>query len=171
MRTPSSVRERRFRVEFAASRPHDGSMKVFRLACEHGHDFEGWFASPEAFDRQSASGDLACPLCDSRTVVRRPSAPYVNTGASQNREVSATTPAVQAPGLGTAVAALKAFIASHTEDVGRRFPEVARRMHYGEEDARGIRGRVTPQEAEELRDEGVEAVALPPGLIPNDEAH
>jgi hypothetical protein len=147
-------------------------MKVYRLGCEHGHDFEGWFASPEAFDRQSAAGDVSCPLCDSRTVVRRPSAPYVNTGARQAPEVpvAATAPA-QAAKLSAAIAALKAYVMAHTEDVGRQFPEVARRMHYGEEDARGIRGRVTPQEAGELQEEGIAAVALPTGIIPNGETH
>jgi hypothetical protein len=147
-------------------------MKVYRLACELGHDFEGWFASAEAFERQSAAGDVACPLCDNRTVVRRPSAPYVNTGAQQAVEVPVVaTPPAQAPNLAAAIAALKAYVTAHTEDVGRQFPEVARRMHYGEEDPRGIRGRVTPQEASELLDEGIEAVALPPGIIPSGEAH
>ena len=147
-------------------------MKVYRLACELGHDFEGWFASAEAFERQSAAGDVACPLCDSRTVVRRPSAPYVNTGAQQAVEVPVVaTPPAQAPNLAAAIAALKAYVTAHTEDVGRQFPEVARRMHYGEEDPRGIRGRVTPQEANELLEEGIEAVALPPGIIPSGEAH
>ena len=147
-------------------------MKVYRLGCEHGHDFEGWFASAEAFDRQSAAGDVACPLCESRSVVRRPSAPYVNTGARQAPEVPvAAAPSAQAPNLAVAIAALKAYVTAHTEDVGRQFPEVARRMHYGEESHRGIRGRVTTREADELREEGVEAVALPAGIVLGDEVH
>ncbi len=69
------------------------------------------------------------------------------------------------------LAKLKAYVVANTEDVGRQFPEVARRIHYGEESARGIRGRVTTQEAVDLQEEGIEAVALPPGLAPDEPVH
>jgi hypothetical protein len=69
------------------------------------------------------------------------------------------------------VAAAKAYLIANTDDVGRRFPEVARRIHYGEEAHRGIRGQATIEEARELADEGVPAVALPPGLALGDEYH
>ena len=147
-------------------------MKVFRLSCSRGHDFEGWFGSSEDFDRQQAGGEISCPLCESNKVKRLPSAPYVNTGA---RDIStmpvAAKAGVAAPGLGKAIAALKAYVMANTEDVGRTFPEIARRMHYGEESRRGIRGRVTTDEAVELRDEGIEAVALPPGIALDDKVH
>ena len=147
-------------------------MKVFRLGCARGHDFEGWFASAEDFDRQQAGGEINCPLCDDRSVSRLPSAPYVNTGARD----SGTLPVAAAPeavetGLGTALRALKAYVVANTEDVGRKFPEVARRMHYGEESPRGIRGNVTAAEAGDLLEEGIEAVPLPPGLALDDKVH
>ena len=69
------------------------------------------------------------------------------------------------------VAALRKFILTHTDDVGRKFAEIARRIHYQEEDARNIRGVVTPDEAEELRDEGVETLSISPEVIPGDEVH
>ena len=140
-------------------------MKVFRLACSRGHDFEGWFSSSEDFDRQQAGGEMVCPLCEDREVSRLPSAPYVNTGARGPDSVPAVAVAgKQAPQLAAALSALKAYVVSNTENVGRRFPEVARRIHYGEEVQRGIRGRVTAQEAGELHEEGIEAVQLPPGI-------
>lgn len=147
-------------------------MKVFRLSCSNGHDFEGWFASSDAFDLQQAGGDIACPLCDSREVERLPSAPYVNTGARG----SETVPVVAggktvAKDLSAALAAIKAHVLANTDDVGTKFPEVARSMHYGEESQRGIRGRVTPQEANELREEGIEAVVLPPSLGLDEKVH
>jgi hypothetical protein len=147
-------------------------MKVFRLCCSRGHDFEGWFASSGEFDRQHANGEVRCPMCDDRTVVRLPSAPYVNTGArgSQTMPVVAQGEA-RAPELASAIAKLKSYVVANTEDVGRMFPEVARRIHYGEEAARGIRGRVTAEEAGELREEGIEAVPLPPGLALDEELH
>jgi len=146
-------------------------MKVFRLACAQGHDFEGWFASAEEFDRQQAAGQVQCPACEDRQVARLPSAPYVNTGAGGSGTVALAKAGSASPELSTALAALKAYVETHTENVGRRFPEIARRIHYGEEEKRGIRGRVTPQEATELADEGVDAVALPPGLLPDEGAH
>jgi hypothetical protein len=147
-------------------------MKVFRLACAHGHGFEGWFSSAEDFDRQQAGGEIRCPLCDDRGIARLPSAPYVNTGARGSGTLPVAAEAgAPAGNLAQALAALKAYVAANTEDVGRRFPEVARRMHYGEESPRGIRGRVTAEEAVELRDEGVEAVPLPAGLGLDENVH
>jgi hypothetical protein len=147
-------------------------MKVFRLSCSRGHDFEGWFASSGDFDRQSAAGAISCPICEDRHVKRLPSAPYVNTGPRERGTLPAVAPGRPAStDLTAAITAFKAYVKANTEDVGRRFPEVARRMHYGEEPSRGIRGRVTPQEAGELQEEGIEAVALPDGLAPEDGLH
>jgi hypothetical protein len=146
-------------------------MKVFRLGCPSGHDFEGWFASAEAFESQNHEGRVSCPVCDSRGISRLPSAPYVNTGAApQTMPVAAPGPSSTAE-LASALAKLKAYVLAHTDDVGRQFPEVARRIHYGEESPRGIRGRVTAQEAVALREEGVDAVPLPAHLLPDDSVH
>jgi hypothetical protein len=147
-------------------------MRVFRLCCARGHDFEGWFSSQEDFARQQAQGEIHCPLCDERIVARLPSAPYVNTGARGTQTLPvASRSGTGAPELAAAFAALKAHVVANTEDVGRRFPEVARRMHYGEEKEHGIRGRVTVEEAVELHEEGIEAVAMPPGLVLDEKVH
>jgi len=147
-------------------------MRVFNLNCARGHDFEGWFASTEEFDRQQAQGVISCPLCESTSVARLPSAPYVNTGARGPETTPVATQRQSATNeLATVLARLKAYVVANTEDVGRQFPEVARRIHYGEESARGIRGRVTTQEAVDLQEEGIEAVALPPGLAPDEPVH
>lgn len=146
-------------------------MKVFRLACARGHDFEGWFASADEIDRQREAGQVRCPLCDDRDVSRLPSAPYVNTGARAEAAMPVAAGGAAGGELAKALATLKAYVLANTEDVGRRFPEVARRMHYGEESQRGIRGRVAPEEAKELRDEGIEAVPLPPGLGLDENVH
>ena len=147
-------------------------MRVFRLTCARGHDFEGWFASSDAFDRQQADGEVACPVCAENRITKLPSAPYVNTGARGGESVPVAAPAgPKGPELAAALAALKAHVLASTENVGRKFPEVARRMHYGEEAERGIRGRVTPQEAVELADEGIEAVSLPAVLALDERVH
>jgi len=130
-------------------------MIVYALACNAGHAFEGWYASPEAFDKLSTAGHLECPSCGTKRVHKRPSAPYVHT------QGTAAPAAPQAAGdRDKAIGELRAFLLANTEDVGRKFAEIARRIHYGEETHRGIRGRVTPEEAAELQEEGVNAVSI-----------
>lgn len=139
-------------------------MKVFDLQCTQLHDFEGWFASEEDFQGQLARGLLACPLCNDPGVVKRLSAPRLNLGAPEPREESSAsrdTVNLQAAWLRAARELL-----TRTEDVGERFPEVARQMHYGETAVRDIRGKATAEQAEALIDEGIPVlpVLLPDGL-------
>jgi hypothetical protein len=142
-------------------------MIVYQLACRQGHFFEGWFASAEACDRQAAAGQLQCPTCASAEVRKLPSAPHVHTSGSASSVPPAADGAVRTESLQL----LRKFILANTENVGRRFAEIARRIHYKEEDARGIRGQVTPEEARDLHDEGVETLSVSPELIPSEEVH
>jgi hypothetical protein len=136
-------------------------MKVFNLQCERGHAFEGWFASEDAYVEQGARGLVECPLCASREVLRLPSAPRLNL-SSAAREAAAGAPATPEQ---RSVEALWLRAVRHvmaqTEDVGERFADEARRIHYGEAAERGIRGRASHDEAEALRDEGIDVHALP----------
>lgn len=138
-------------------------MIVYQLECGEGHYFEGWFASADACEEQAAAGQLECPSCASRQIRKLPSAPHVHTGEAQ--------PALQrnenAAARREALDQLRSLILANTEDVGRKFAEIARRIHYKEEEARNIRGHATSEEAEELREEGVETVTLPPGFLPD----
>lgn len=143
-------------------------MIVYRLACGQGHFFEGWFASSEACDHQAAAGQLLCPACSSAEVRKVPAAPYVK-GSAQPEPASG--PAERSRLHAQAVKALRTYILANTDDVGREFAEVARRMHYEEEAARNIRGQVTPEEATELQEEGVPAFAISPEVIPSGEIH
>jgi hypothetical protein len=147
-------------------------MIVYQLACGQGHYFEGWFASADACERQVEDGLLQCPTCASPDITRLPSAPHVHTshGAAEAegpKTMSVTNDAARQDVL----LALRKFILENTENVGRRFPEVARRIHYKEEGARGIRGQVTPEEAAELREEGVTTYAISPEVVPSEEVH
>jgi hypothetical protein len=143
-------------------------MIVYQLGCAQGHFFEGWFASAEACDQQAAGGQLQCPTCSSAQVRKLPSAPHVHTAGADPAQAQ---PGAAARVKRDALLALRKFILANTENVGREFAEVARRIHYEEEEARGIRGQVTPDEAEELREEGVPAYAVPAEVIPNEEVH
>lgn len=135
-------------------------MKVLNLRCSNGHGFEGWFASEEEFMSQNGRGLIECPLCSDRIVTRMPSAPRLNLSAQRPPE-DARPVAEAAPDLQTQwVDAVRRMI-EHTDDVGQRFPEEARRIHYGEIEARAIRGQATPEERRALLDEGIEVMSLP----------
>ncbi len=143
-------------------------MIVFNLICPDQHGFEGWFASSEGFERQLESGLVSCPICGDANIRKALSAPRLNLGAvAEAAPATASADASQAY-LGTQpmlMQQFKRFILSHTENVGAEFAETARRMHYGEESHRNIRGKVSADEAAELRDEGIHAVNLPPEMV------
>ena len=135
-------------------------MKVLNLRCAGGHGFEGWFASEDDYAAQSKATGIACPLCGSSEISRLPSAPRLNVGRHAATEAE---PASQGMQMTLQSQWLKVVrqVMSATEDVGDRFAEEARRIHYGEVEERGIRGRASSEDAEALREEGIAVVALP----------
>jgi hypothetical protein len=150
---------------------------VFELLCSKRHRFEGWFASAEAFDRQSALGQVACPVCASADVRRVPSAKVTRPRAKQppanavpgtkappqpgGQAASVAAPADSAAAKSMALAAFIDHVLANSEDVGARFAEEARKIHYGEVAKRSIRGQASREETEELLDEGIPVVPLP----------
>ena len=149
-------------------------MKVLNLQCSHQHAFEGWFASEDDFQGQLSRGLVTCPFCADPDIQKMPSAPRLNFGAttsapSTSREVSLPVAAsdsqeVLAPG-GSANQAefLRALrhVLANTEDVGGRFADEARAMHYGDAEQRSIRGQASRAEAIDLIEEGIEVMPLP----------
>jgi len=135
-------------------------MKVLNLQCAHGHGFEGWFASNEAFEAQLADGLVACPVCSDTRVTKLLSAPRLNLGNAKPPEPSPSRPS---PGTALEARWLRAVreVMAQTEDVGDRFADEARRIHYGEAAERGIRGEATREQAEALVDEGIAVMPLP----------
>jgi len=133
-------------------------MKVFDLCCDANHLFEGWFASQEQFDAQLLGNQIGCPMCGSASIRRRPSASRLNLGAAAT---PVAFPALQpaAPQQAALVRAALRVLAD-TEDVGERFAEEARRIHYKEAPERPIRGVATVEQARALEEEGVQVVAL-----------
>ncbi|MBC7481489.1 MAG: DUF1178 family protein [Rhizobacter sp.] len=142
-------------------------MKVLNLCCSREHRFEGWFASEEDFQEQAARAAVACPLCGDTVTTRLPSAPHFNVGRSVAPAQTSSDTGGQASGVPVDVTLqsqwLRAVrhVLSSTEDVGERFPEEARRIHYGEIQGRAIRGRASSEDAAALREEGIEVMALP----------
>ena len=143
-------------------------MKVLNLRCAHDHRFEAWFASEADFQSQMDGGLVECPLCGDKGVARLPSAPRLNVSGA--REVRVAAPAAESgtgPATPEAVTMqamwLKAVqhVMANTDDVGERFAEEARRIHYGETEERAIRGQATREDAQALREEGIEVMSLP----------
>ena len=138
-------------------------MKVFNLCCDFEHAFEGWFASREDFDGQFSAGLVECPVCGSRAVQKMPAAPRLNISGAQEPAAPAKAP-VAMPNEAAMRAMLMQMarhIVANTEDVGERFPEEARRIHYEEAPKRSIRGVASQDEAAALEDEGIEVMPLP----------
>jgi hypothetical protein len=146
-------------------------MKVFNLACDNEHRFEGWFGSAEDYDSQLERGLLECPVCASRAIRKLPAAPRLNlSGATEKPPAPGGAPAgaVTQPGAQPDPRAVQALflkmaraIVANTEDVGERFAEEARKIHYREAPERGIRGTASTEQAQELADEGIEVFTLP----------
>lgn len=144
-------------------------MIVYELACAQGHRFEGWFASSEAFAEQRERALVTCPMCGDAHVERLPSARVrvSKSGASAPVKPASAQPAVDVgTGLPPEVVGKLREIVKQTENVGRRFPEEARKIHYEEAPARPIRGQASPEEAKALDEEGIEFASLPPFLLP-----
>ncbi|HEX4878329.1 MAG TPA: DUF1178 family protein [Limnobacter sp.] len=151
---------------------------IYDLECEYAHRFEGWFRSSEDFDEQRERKLLTCPECGTAAIRKVPS--RINIG--QNRAVqpphaeSLEGRSVAQSAKGQAMEVATAFVMArqalaalinHSEDVGDRFAEEARKIHYEEAPVRAIRGQASLEEFEELRDEGIEVFALP--QVPSDE--
>lgn len=165
-------------------------MKVLSLQCHHGHGFEGWFASIDDFLAQNGAQRIACPLCGDTVIKRLPSAPRLNLGAKAEIAASSAAEKANETGESIARSTQTSLVPQHppmpadmppemaanlqarwmqavrhvmanTEDVGPKFAEEARRIHYGEVPARGIRGQATRDEREALLDEGIEVASIP----------
>ena len=152
---------------------------IYDLECEYSHRFEGWFRSNDDFDDQREQKLLTCPECGTSAIRKVPS--RINIGSKTSvqpaqTEQKAGEPASVSAHKANSVDVATAFVMArqaiqalinHSEDVGDRFAEEARKIHYEEAPIRAIRGQASPEEFEELRDEGIEIIALP--LLPNEE--
>jgi hypothetical protein len=147
-------------------------MKVFNLCCDREHRFEGWFASAQDYESQLARELVACPVCESTEIRKLLSAPRINKGVrapvmEPQPEPQASEVALQSKHAEQAEFMQKMWfetarkIIRDTDDVGEAFAEEARRIHYAEIPARGIRGVTTADQALELAQEGIDIFAFP----------
>jgi hypothetical protein len=136
----------------------------FSLHCDHDHEFEAWFRSNDDFATQKKRGFVECPECESKKVEKALMAPAVSTSRSREKLSLAMGEAQK-----QAMSQLKALSEKMRENadyVGDKFAEEARKIHFGETEARGIYGEATPEEAKGLADDGVEFLPIP--VFPDD---
>jgi hypothetical protein len=155
-------------------------MIVYDVKCHNGHVFTAWFRSSDGFEQQAAAGEIACAECGDMRVTRAIMAPNLHsrrgrdTAPAPEAAEAASPPAAPAPVAPTQVSAvhaeaalmqqlrsLRRAVESQCDYVGERFAEEARKIHYGESDARGIYGEASESESEALADEGIEIGRIP----------
>lgn len=138
-------------------------MIRFALTCSQGHDFEAWFGSGAAYEEQAAARAISCPACGGTEVKKAPMAPSILRGKSQQNEAAIL------PERKKTYAFLKGLrdqLTDNADNVGPAFPEEARKIHYGETEARNIYGEASVDEVRALSEEGIATLALPP--LPED---
>ena len=149
-------------------------MIKYTLVCEQRHEFDSWFASSTAYDKQEKRGLISCPTCNSSKVEKAIMAPRLS-GTRKRRRAAAETPAAapvamlspQEQELRTKLKELRDHITKNADYVGKKFPEEARKMHYGETEHRSIYGEASIEAAKELSEEGIELHPLP--VLPDEQ--
>ena len=144
-------------------------MIKFSLACETGHEFDGWFGSSEDYETQQKRGLIACPVCDTTKVSKSLMAPSVSTARkkeSRNQAIAVATAHHAKTEMMAKLREIRDEITKNADNVGEKFPEEARKIHYGESEKRAIYGEAGLQDVKELVDEGVEIAPLP--ALPED---
>ena len=162
-------------------------MIRYALRCDHDHAFESWFQDSSAYDAQVKRKLVSCPVCGSDKIEKAIMAPRIVGKKGRERgepAPPAPVPATPAPAEAPAVAAstplmmaqerelraklkeLRDHIVQNADNVGERFPNEARKMHYGDIEHRPIYGEASPEEARSLIDEGIEVSPLP--VLPED---
>jgi hypothetical protein len=161
-------------------------MIRYALACSKGHTFESWFQNSAAYDKQAKRGLVECPVCGDSKVAKalmaptlagtkkrgRPSQPAAMPAPSVEAQVTPETSTPEAPSpvamispeereFRSKLKELRDHLTKNADNVGRKFPDEARKMHYGETEHRSIYGEASPEEAKELHEEGVEFHPLP----------
>ena len=142
-------------------------MIVFDLKCGKDHVFEAYFADSAAYEQQAEAGEIACPYCGDVTIAKAPMAPNIAVGNKARGEPEPAkvparkpTPPEMARAIGT-LRRMRTHIEQNFDHVGERFPEEARKIHYGEVERRNIYGDATKEEVGELADEGIEVGEVP----------
>ncbi len=138
-------------------------MILYDLVCQREHRFESWFRNSNVVEKLIKAGEVSCPSCGSKKVQKAPMAPRIAKSDERHQAASAEQSALEAAmeKANAALSELRQVIEKNFDHVGDKFPDEARRIHYGEAKERGIYGNASPDEAKKLREEGIEVYAIP----------
>lgn len=131
-------------------------MILFQLRCGNDHQFEGWFRNNDSYDAQAAAGEITCPACGDTHVGKAIMAPRLNKATGQSLDVHDAAREFR-----RMLGELRSKVEANCDYVGDRFADEARKIHYGDSDARPIYGEATAEETRELADEGVDVQVIP----------
>ncbi len=131
-------------------------MIRYALQCRKGHGFEAWFRDSAAYEAQVAAKELACPTCGSKKIEKQLMAPALSRSAEERKLAAAKQAELRRQ-----LKELRQKVEENCDYVGNEFPEEARKIFYGETDARGIYGEASDDEVEELTEEGIEVGRIP----------
>ncbi|MBC7951094.1 MAG: DUF1178 family protein [Rhodospirillaceae bacterium] len=131
-------------------------MILFQLRCANDHEFEGWFRDNAGFDAQSAAGEIACPVCASTQVGKAIMAPRLNKATGQALDAQGAAREMR-----RLLSDLRQKVEENCDYVGEKFPDEARKIHYGDTESRPIYGEASAEEARDLEDEGIAVVSVP----------
>jgi len=134
-------------------------MILYDLNCANGHAFEAWFKDSKTFDRQAKAGRVACPVCGGADVSKALMAPSIASGKSKDETAKEYTD--EAANTLKAFKEFRSFVEQNCDYVGNKFPEEARKIHYGDAEPRGIYGEASAEEVKELKEEGVACAPIP----------
>jgi hypothetical protein len=135
-------------------------MILYQLKCKKDHEFEAWFKDGQTCDRQLARKSVECPVCGNKSVAKALMAPRIGSQEKKAQDEKRQV-AVAAAALREQLQDIRAKIEENCDYVGDRFADEARKIHYGETDARGIYGEASNDQFKELTDEGIEVARVP----------
>lgn len=151
-------------------------MILYQLRCIDEHSFEAWFRDSASFDMQAQSGDVECPYCGSTRISKAVMAPNIVSSTKDTSELAQEPAPVDSSQVSQldeqraedvaqrildAVGHIREYAEENFEDVGEDFAKEARKIHHGEPDERGIYGKASEQDAEDLAEDGIDFVRLP----------
>ena len=136
-------------------------MILFDLNCSNKHVFEAWFSSSSQYENQLQKGLINCPICGNSKISKQLMAPNINTKVSPSSEKQKVVSSKESDEIIKNIRKLKKIVENNTQDVGKDFAEEARKIYYGEKKYHPIRGETTPEEANDLEEEGVPFARMP----------
>ena len=139
-------------------------MIKFNLQCGNQHNFEAWFSGGSDFDKQKESSLIECPFCGNKQIEKSLMVPQVQTGRQRDKNQETKNAIVVNNAQQKLYAEMREIVQkvkSNSIDVGDKFAEEARKIHYGEKEETGIYGKASVDDIKDLNEEGIQTISLP----------